>query len=434
MKKNFFIHSLNNSRGVALLMVLMAIALLTAVLADFTFETKLNKLRTHNNQDKIQAKLNAEAGLKFAMARLTFYQASTNLLEKNQSAKKTVKREMINKTWDFPPLFSLPLPAPPKSTKFLQSEIQKFNDESFIRGSFQVSIQNNSQLININRLRIPDKKSSSEEQEGSGQSGSTSQTQKDKDAEFSIDKQLEKLIKRELDIKRDRLENFDEIYGDKNPKVLVSALKHYVNRKDSFTDEYTSAIESSYQSNNRFPKYAPLSSISELNLVEGWDDEIIKLIADEVTVHGAAVIDLNKISRKGLQILLPDLEPEQLDEFFAYRDDPAEPVFFESLDDFKKYVVNQAKFITEEKFNNRITEFKKNNIEFGTLSTLFRVRSVGNYGRATYTIIADVEIPSKKPVKKDNEQKSTGQSSTQNQKKNQPKELLAPRIVEMQIL
>ena len=73
--------------GVAILMVMTSITILTFLLADFTFETKINKLRVYNQQDMTQARLNAEAGLTFALAKLRLYQEGFNLLEKNESAK-----------------------------------------------------------------------------------------------------------------------------------------------------------------------------------------------------------------------------------------------------------------------------------------------------------------------------------------------------------
>ena len=51
-------------------MVTTAIAILTVILVDFTFDTKLNKLRMENQVDKYQAKLNAQAGLNLAMSNL----------------------------------------------------------------------------------------------------------------------------------------------------------------------------------------------------------------------------------------------------------------------------------------------------------------------------------------------------------------------------
>ena len=76
----FYKKTLKNENGIALLMVMGVIAILTFLLADFTFETKLNKIKIYNQQDKIQALLNAESGINFAQAKLRLYQEGKNLI------------------------------------------------------------------------------------------------------------------------------------------------------------------------------------------------------------------------------------------------------------------------------------------------------------------------------------------------------------------
>ena len=85
--KNFFKKTLNNESGIALLMVMGVIAILTFLLADFTFESKLNKIKIYNQQDKIQARLNAESGLNFALGKLRLYQEGRNKIEKDDNLK-----------------------------------------------------------------------------------------------------------------------------------------------------------------------------------------------------------------------------------------------------------------------------------------------------------------------------------------------------------
>ena len=85
--RTFFHKTLNSNSGMALMMVIGVIALLTFLLADFTFETKLNKIKVYNQQDKIQARLNAESGINFALAKLRMYQEGRNKIEKDESIK-----------------------------------------------------------------------------------------------------------------------------------------------------------------------------------------------------------------------------------------------------------------------------------------------------------------------------------------------------------
>ena len=77
-------HILGNSKGIALLMMMSFIVILTLILATFTYDTQINILRMSNIQEKLQARLNAEAGLNFAMAQLRLYQAANNKVAKNK--------------------------------------------------------------------------------------------------------------------------------------------------------------------------------------------------------------------------------------------------------------------------------------------------------------------------------------------------------------
>ena len=71
-----------NDKGIALLMVMSFMAVLTVILSTFTYDTQLNMLRMSNIQEKLQARLNAESGLNFAMAQLRLYQEANNRVAK----------------------------------------------------------------------------------------------------------------------------------------------------------------------------------------------------------------------------------------------------------------------------------------------------------------------------------------------------------------
>ncbi|MDA9793262.1 hypothetical protein N9B72_01630, partial [Bacteriovoracaceae bacterium] len=110
MKNSHFLKSLLRSNdGIALLMVLTSVTILTALLAEFSFETKVNKIKSYNLQDKLQAKLNAEAALQFSMARLRLYKESFNYVEANSDAKSFVDQKMLNQIWQVPFVFPIPV-------------------------------------------------------------------------------------------------------------------------------------------------------------------------------------------------------------------------------------------------------------------------------------------------------------------------------------
>lgn len=460
-KKNkrfrFFKNLHRNQRGVAILMVLTAITVLTAILTDFTFESKLNKIKVYNSQDKAQAKFNAESGLLFAMARLKLYQEAFNTLEKNEQAKGAFKQEDLNQIWNIP--FIYPIPGNEKMSIIQKSALADFEKNAMIQGEMKVEIMNASQLLNLNLLRISPlvKKAETEKKSGSGGNSENEGETGDGTAEpeFGLEAQLSGLLKESIEKKRESDDDFNNKYADKDAVELVSALKHFTSDENSYEDAFSQQLDANYSNKDFAVKHAPYSSLSEIYLVDGWDDQIVDLLYNDLTVHGVAVIDLNKITNKTLKILLPNLDEEQIKEFFRYRDDPVKPKSFNNLAEFKTYVVGTAKLMSEANFNERMKKFEQAGLKFGVAGSLFKVIASGTFGRATYTLTAYVCLPAKpvpKPAansKNDGKQtktKTTGpdgeeeEESSSNQansgddkdkNKKTPLELLLPRVVEI---
>lgn len=441
-----------NHEGVAILMVLTAITLLTAILTDFTFESKLNKLKVYNSQDKSQAKFNAESGLLFAMARLKLYQEAFNTLEKNEAAKGQFKQEDLNQIWNMP--FVYPIPGGDKMSIIQRSALADFEKNSMIQGEMKVEILNASHLLNLNLLRIsPLVKKPEPEKKSNNNQGNENENENAGDGtidpEFGLEKQLSNLLKESIEKKRETDDEFNNKYADKDAVELVSGLKHFTSDENAYEDAFSQQFEANYSNKDFTVKHAPYSSLTEIYLVDGWDDQIVDLLYNDLTVHGVAVIDLNKITNKTLKILLPNLDEEQIKEFFKYRDDPVKPKPFNNLADFKTYIVNTANLMSEANFNERMKKFEQAGLKFGVAGSLFKVITSGTYGRSTYTLTAYVSLPAKpapKPAPKatpvaNTNTSNTTEETTPNNSSNQgedkdknkktPLELLLPRVVEI---
>ncbi|MCR9206492.1 MAG: hypothetical protein NXH75_18055, partial [Halobacteriovoraceae bacterium] len=127
MKLLSFLKKVHKSeKGIALLMVMSSIALLAFLLADFTFETKINQLKAYNAQDRAQARLNAEAGIHFSLAKLRIYQEVRNRLEKNESLKAVIKPQVLEQVVTQP--FVIPIPVMPKASLIQKNAINEFQD------------------------------------------------------------------------------------------------------------------------------------------------------------------------------------------------------------------------------------------------------------------------------------------------------------------
>jgi hypothetical protein len=265
----------NNQKGIALLMVLGSIAILVFLLAQFTFDSKLNKLKVFGMQDKVQAKLNAEAGLKFALAKMKIYQKGRNLIEENENIKNVLSLDKLEAVLTLP--FMFPVPIPKDANIIQRKAAEEFVENTLINGSLRVEMSSVSGFLNPNTLRIkidPKKDSKSRD--------STS-TDEDDDKPASspnvyIEKKLVETLTSALEKKREDDPEFDALYGNLDPVLLIKELKFYVNDPKNFNDPERGEIESRYSSENITPKHAPLTSISEMYNLLGWDDVIVDLI------------------------------------------------------------------------------------------------------------------------------------------------------------
>jgi type II secretory pathway component PulK len=393
MKNSHFLKSLLRSNdGIALLMVLTSVTILTALLAEFSFETKVNKIKSYNLQDKLQAKLNAEAALQFSMARLRLYKESFNYVEANSDAKTFVDQKMLNQIWQVP--FVFPIPVSSKMSVRAKAAIDKFAKSSLIQGELSVTVRNISNLINLNLLRAPlysdaDDKDNSEEK-------------KEENQAFTADFQIFDLLRQGIESKKEQDEFFEDKYASMDPNMLVSSMKYFISEKTTFEDNNTPELVSDYDTIGMELKYTPFSSKSELHLLAKWDDELINLIKDQVTAHGSVMIDLNKINSNMLKVLIPDISEEQVKEFFEYRDDNENPHFFNTSEDFKKYITGTSGIMNEDDYDERFEKLEKNGLKFGPSPTLFEINATGKYNNTIYSLTAIVSIPAEPdPSKED---------------------------------
>ncbi len=460
---------MNNNKGAALLMVMTAVSLLTVLLADFTYETKLNKIKIYNQQDKAQAKLNAEAAMMVAMARLSFYKEVRNYLEKNADLKKQIDPKSIDFIYSMP--FMYPIVLPKTANIMEKGALSDFQKYALLKGSFQVSVDNAANLMNVNLLRVSklkkkndyvtdlereelDKKNKENAEKGipeSDEEGSgLDEPGSGEDDAFNTDKRFSDLLTTAFNHQMETNEDFRDSNKDVDPLKLIQNLKYYVSDKNSNVRELYPDAPNLFEQNGISPKFAPLSSISEIHSVPGFTDEIFELIRNEITVHGSVFIDVNKLTDKGLKNMFPNIDEEQTKAFFDYRDNTEDPHYFQTLKEFRDYVVNQGRIVSSVVFDRRMKEFAKAGIKFGTSSTLFRILAQGEYNNAKYSITAYVTLPAK-PLPKESKKKNGADQNksyddfgnplpeNSNKKKDKakkvfpPLELLDPEVVEISV-
>jgi type II secretory pathway component PulK len=432
---------LKNERGVALMMIMTAIILLMAIYGEFTFESKISRIKATNVMDRSQAKLLAESGLAMAITRLKLYKEAFNKLESNTAAKGQVPPQLLNTLWEVPFIFPIPIGAGANAA--VKETVKKFTEDSLLDGSMRVTVTNISNRMNLNMLRFDTAKKTpidpnNPDPEVDPNDGIVDPSPTAIQNNVSVDQSLYFLMKRLVDEKKEKDEGFEDRNGNINYQQLVSNLKFFMSDYQSLlTDPMAGEAESNFSRIPLTPKYGPLSSASELYVIPGWTDELIELIQNEFSVYPSAQIDLNKLTTNMLRILVPNIDEEQIRSFFEYRDNPEQPKFFNTIDDFKKWVVEVERIMNDTDFTARIEKFTKAGITFGSNPNLFKVISEGLYNRSTYTLVAYIYMPKQqsnvaKPVKTAEETEAEYQKRVA-AATNSSTQLLEPRIIELQI-
>ncbi len=449
--------------GVALILVLSIIALLSAVLGQFQFETKLNRIRTFNTQDRLQARLNAEAGLNLALSKLRLYQEARNLMEKNKELGKRIPLHMLEELTTSP--FVFPVPSPPQASIFVRDAINEFMEETVLKGELNLQVSPISGRINPNILRLeladedgPQNRSGPQPE----RQGRDREDNENKSPDQSLEEELVNIITQKLEIIRRDQPETSAIYAEVDPELMVKELRYFVSPKGSFDDPFLPEIEQKYLEADLTPKHAPFADASEFYLLQ-WKDAHLDLIKDRLTPHQAQLIQINRMTDDTLRMIFPDLTDEQLREFFQYRDGTTEeglesaPMPFSSPEDFKTAFTETLRIVDKRTFDKRISELEKAGLYLGVAGKLFEVISEGKSNRASFTIRAVVDIPMKQmgAQEKKEEEREEEQNrdqfnddsdeenrppgapkkddSSEKKKEGQHTEYLPPRVVELQV-
>ena len=392
-----------NEKGVAIIMVMASITLMTLILATFTYDTKVNKLRIYNQQEKIQARLNAESGLKMGIVYLRLYQEARNLMENNENIKKIISPEKIQSIITQIPIMSN-FPVVPGSNLIQKNAISEFNESILLTGEMMGSITPVRGFLNPNAMRLDLSKLISLPQTQVDLTQPPSEQTKAAEKRLKeISEFTEERIKNALELaydkKRESDDLFNNLYSNLDINLLVKELKFYVMDKDDFKDTELAQIRPFYENKNITPKHAPLTSLSELQLLEGWDDEIISLIEDQITVQESTVINVKEITKNQLMFLFPTIEEFQAEEYFDHVNGNSEkaidPREIFSVAEFKQLLTATINIVDPSEYEKRIKLFEKANIKLDVANLLFKIEVTGRYNRAEHNIQAFVNIPTR---------------------------------------
>ena len=226
---HFFKQSSHYNNGMAIIMVTTSIALLLVILVEFTFTSKLNQIRVINQVDRLQAKLNAQAGLEFTLAKFEIYKEAWNKLENNPALKDSITISEIEAL--IIQGFTYPLPESKALNVIQKNEIKSFQENILLKGGLHVSIAAITHFLNPNNL-IRTVRTQNNQQSTAG---------------FEIiEKEFEEMLEKGIQEKIENDLNFATKYSNLDYNLMVKELAYYVNYPKYFIDDRKSDIENIY--------------------------------------------------------------------------------------------------------------------------------------------------------------------------------------------
>lgn len=343
----------NNENGVALLIVISCVLVISIVIVEMTFNTQIFNALTRNRLESLQAIELTKTGVQMALLELTIHKQMTDGIKGADAIHKTV-RGQANRILKFG--FIYPPPIPEELSESIKSEFEDLKKKSALRGSVKSSIEDISGRINLNNFS------------------------KSKELAEATRYLLNGLLNQE--IKRD--EDTKEKYRDLNVVDIVNNIADYIDPDRNKISGGEENLWYQRQTPPRFAKNLPLDDITELKLVEGVDEDIYSLLKNNVTIFGEK-ININTASKEIILTLIPSIDEKELEELLKLREN--EP--FADQEDFEKYAKTTLR--QDENFN---TDPK---IPLSGKSYIYNIKSRAQVGRVTR--IADVVVEQDKEIK-----------------------------------
>ncbi|MCC6278594.1 MAG: general secretion pathway protein GspK [Oligoflexia bacterium] len=350
MKKHLGRAILKSQKGIALIIALFAILVMTFLAFEISYNSHVEMAVGATNLDRLRAFYLAKSGVQISLLRVHIFRTVITRFGKDLGGNKGA----LDIIWSFP--FAWPPMLPDGASGIDQDELKKTIKESFIEGAFAATIEGESGKIDINDLASPSKK-----------------------LQETTASQLKAIIQNRLD--QDD-EWATENRGRIRPDEIVNNIADYVDedidsRNGGSEDSPYGRTDPQVKPTNR-----PLKTIQELHMVAGITDPLYNLIAPRVSVYGVKGINVNLASAEVIRSIDKQLDDEKVKRIIERRGDPkAGP--FSDLNDFTTFV--QSLGVNPQTFN------KEPEIPLLFDSEInFRIRSTGIYKKTQREIVAIV--------------------------------------------
>jgi type II secretory pathway component PulK len=404
-----------DSKGIALMMVIAAVSILSFLVTEFTYVAQLNQKLAYDELDQVKAHYLAKSGLKLSLLRLKAYRTVKKLLA-NQSGANAVPKSALDQIWAFPFLYPLPTNLPGISPSDKEA-IQKFQSSSNLEGNYSAVITSESSRINLNMILAgfqgPASPTPSPSPSASASAKPTGLAPKPaanptpspspsfdpEVARKSLQDYFQSILQNKYDKDPDFMSEYRDFRIEDFMDNLIAWADPTYERKQSGMDD---AIPM---------KRAPFYSVTELHMLPGMDDQLYDLFSPNLTVSRTSGININSMGKGVLRALVPNLTDDDVKAFFEFRDSQEDDNTFKDADAFFKWLSENTDAYKghDDLIQKLKDDLKKRNINLVTDESEFKITVQAHVNDSIQTLEAWVTLESD-----DKSSKSTTTSSKPN--------------------
>lgn len=336
MGSSFSKRILKNQKGMALIMAITTVVLITYLAMEVSYDSLVEYNVNSNALNRLKATYAARAGVEISLLRIKTFQQAQAQYGKMLGGNS----EILDMIWKFP--FAWPLPTPPGMNSVESDELKTLQKESLLDTSYTVTIEDEGSKIDLSDLVSPSKA-------------------------------LQESTKRRiLDIFQTKLKDdqqFQKNYGNYRFEDLVNAMIDWQSpKKVSVTGGDKRMLYRDYPEG--FPPNRAFRTVQELRLVPGMNEDFFELLEPSITVYGMKAINPNQASKEVLKTLDPEITDTIADEIIKRRDNAAEGGRFKDKKSFWEFVEQKGARVAEKSQETPLVFDKVMN---------FRIRSTGEY-------------------------------------------------------
>ena len=299
--KKLIFGPVRNQKGMALLMALTAILLMTFIAMEVSYDTNVEYIVASQQVNRLKAYYAARAGVEISLLRVLIYKKAMASFGSQLGANKS----MLDPIWAFP--FSWPPMLPDEMGSVDKDMINSVIEESSMDTQYLATIQAEGGRIDINDLASPIE---------------------------SLRKSTRAQLLKLFDGQLQNNEQFGNDMAGFNFEELLNNITDWIDEdQESLNGGGENGAYPDLKS-DFIPPNQPFKTVQELHMVAGMTDDLYRLLESRITVFGTKGININYANKDVLLGLDPTMTEEAADKIIARRNTPAEGGPFQNQEDF----------------------------------------------------------------------------------------------------